>query len=186
MGKNSGEITNLRASLPDTVVREANLWDAELLVGLGKRAFFEAFAGQTAPDDMAAYLKSTFCIDRIAEQLNDNHSLYLIIELQADPLGYAFLYPTRIPDCMKDPGAIQLIRFYLLKKYCGCGVGNVLMQDCLNAAHAEGYRSVWLSSWELNGRANAFYKKWHFKIIGRQKFQVGSDIQNDYIFMRTI
>jgi len=61
-------------------------------------------------------------------------------------------------------------------------VGNILMQTCLDASYARGYRSVWLSSWELNGRANAFYKRWHFKVIGRQKFRVGSDVQNDHIF----
>ena len=44
--------------------------------------------------------------------------------------------------------------------------------------------TVWLSSWELNRRANAFYEKWHFKVVGRQQFVVASDIQNDFIFRR--
>ena len=184
--RGTGEITNQRASLTDTVIREANRQDAELLVELGKRAFYEAFAEQTAPEDMTAYLQTTFSIDGIKAQLNNKDSLYLIIELQADSVGYAYLYPTRPPGCIKDPKAIQLIRFYLLKKCYGLGVGNTLMQTCLDESHARGYRSVWLSSWELNGRANAFYKRWHFKVVGRQKFVVGSDIQNDYIFRRDL
>ncbi len=155
-----------------------------MLVELGKRAFYEAFDEQTAPEDMAAYLQATFSIDEIKTQLNNKDSLYLIIELQADPVGYAYLYPTRPPGCIKDPKAIQLIRFYLLKKCYGLGVGNTLMQTCLDESHARGYRAVWLSSWELNGRANAFYKRWHFKVVGRQKFVVGSDVQDDFIFMR--
>jgi ribosomal protein S18 acetylase RimI-like enzyme len=184
--KNSSKIINDRVSSPDTVIRAAHPCDAELLVELGKRAFYEAFSGQTAPDDMAAYIRTTFCTGSIAEQLRNNHTLYFIIEVQTDPLGYAYLYPSPIPDCVKDPDAIQLIRFYLLKKYYGCGVGNVLMRHCLNAARARGYRSVWLSSWDLNDRANVFYKKWQFEIVGRQTFKVGSDIQNDHILMRKI
>ena len=184
--RRDGKITNQRTSLPDMVVRRAKRQDAELLVELGKRAFYEAFAEQTAPEDMTAYLQSTFSIEETTTQLNNKESLYLIIELQADSVGYAYLYPTRPPECIKDPKAIQLIRFYLLKKCYGLGVGNTLMQTCLDESYVRGYRSVWLSSWELNGRANAFYKRWHFKVIGRQKFKVGSDVQNDFIFMRKL
>lgn len=182
MKKNTDKMTNQRSSLADAVIREANRHDAELLVELGKSAFYEAFAEQTAPEDMAAHLQTAFSLDEIKTQLNDKDSLYLIIFLQADPVGYAYLYPTRPPGCIKEPGAIQLIRFYLLKKCYGIGAGNALMQTCLDESRARSYRSVWLSSWELNGRANAFYKKWNFEIVGRQKFVVGSDIQNDHIF----
>jgi ribosomal protein S18 acetylase RimI-like enzyme len=184
--RRDGKITNQRTSLPDMVVRRAKRQDAELLVELGKRAFYEAFAEQTAPEDMTAYLQTTFSIEETTAQLNNKDALYLIIELQADSVGYAYLYPTRPPECIKDPKAIQLIRFYLLKKCYGLGVGNTLMQTCLDESYVRGYRSVWLSSWELNGRANAFYKRWHFKVIGRQKFKVGSDVQNDFIFMRKL
>jgi len=184
--KRTGKITNQRASLPDTVIREAHRQDAELLVDLGKRTFKEAFVEQTAPADMAAYLQTTFSIDAIKAQLNHKDSLCLIIELQADPLGYAYLFPTQPPACIKDPKAIQLIRIYLLKKCYGLGLGDALMQTCLDHSGAWGYRSVWLSSWELNDRANAFYRRWHFKVVGRQKFVVGSDVQNDFIFMRSL
>jgi ribosomal protein S18 acetylase RimI-like enzyme len=186
VGKNTGKIPNRRASLSNTVIREADRQDADLLVALGKRTFKEAFAGQTAPADMVAYLQTTFSSDGIKAQLNSKDSLYLIIQLQADPLGYAYLYPTQPPACIEDPKAIQLIRFYLLKKCYGLGVGNTLMQACLEKSGARGHRTVWLSSWELNRRANAFYKRWHFEVVGRQKFVVGSDVQNDFIFVRDL
>jgi ribosomal protein S18 acetylase RimI-like enzyme len=186
VGKNTSKIPTRRERQPDRVIRKANQQDAELLVELGKRAFYEAFAEQTAPADMAAHLQTAFSFDEIKTQLNDKDSLFLIIFLQADPVGYAYLYPAQPPACIKDPEAIQLIRFYLLKKCYGLGVGNTLMQTCLDKSGARGYRTVWLSSWELNGRANAFYKRWHFKVVGRQKFVVGSDVQNDFIFVRDI
>ena len=183
-GKNDASPTPLQTRVPDAVIREARHPDAELLVELGRRSFFEAFAEQTAPGDMAAYLKTTFSIDQTMAQMNKKDSIFLIIEQQTDPVGYAYLFPNHPPGCIRDPKAIQLIRFYLLKKWYGRGVGNSLMQACLHESGARGYRTVWLSSWELNGRANAFYKRWHFKVVGRQKFVVGNDEQNDLIFMR--
>lgn len=186
MKESSVRISNQRLHQSDTVMRKADRQDAALLAELGKRAFHEAFAGQTAPEDMATYLQSTFPIDKIKRELNNKDSQYLIAELQTDPVGYAYLDPTQPPGCIEDPNAIQLTRFYLLKKCYGLGVGNSLMQACLNESSARGHRTVWLSSWELNGRANAFYKRWHFKVAGRQKFVVGSDVQNDFILRRDL
>ncbi len=185
-GKKAGKIKNERTNLTDTVIREAHRQDAELLVELGKRTFCEAFTAQTPPEDMAAHLRTTFSLDDIKTQLDDKDTLYLISDLQAEPVGYAYLYPTQPPAAIKDPMAIQLIRFYLLEKCYGLGVGNTLMQSCLTESSARGYRTVWLSSWELNRRANAFYRRWHFKVVGRQQFVVGSDVQNDYIFIRDL
>ncbi len=59
----TAEIKDQQANRPDMVIRMANRRDAELLVELGKRAFYEAFAEQTAAEDMAAYLQTTFAID---------------------------------------------------------------------------------------------------------------------------
>jgi ribosomal protein S18 acetylase RimI-like enzyme len=186
MRKDKVKIPDQQPNLPVTVIREAGWKDAELLVELGKRSFHEAFAAQTSPEDMAAHLRTTFSLDDIKTQLDDKDTVYLIVDLQAEPAGYAYLYPTQPPAAIKDPMAIQLIRFYLLEKCYGLGVGNTLMQSCLTESSARGYRTVWLSSWELNGRANAFYRRWHFKVVGRQPFVIGSDVQNDLIFRRDL
>ena len=167
-------------------IRKATRSDAKLLAELGKLSFYEAFSTQTAPHDMEAHLQTAFNVNEIIDQLNNDQSVFFIVEIKSSPGGYAYLYPTTPPKLIKEPNPIQLIRFYLRKNYYGQGVGNELMKACLKEAHAQGYRSVWLSSWELNDRANAFYKKWQFSIVGRQKFVVGSDSQTDFVFIRRI
>jgi ribosomal protein S18 acetylase RimI-like enzyme len=167
-------------------IRKAELSDAELLVKLGRQSFHEAFATQTEPQDMEVHLRTAFNINAINTELKNDHSLFIIVETETSPVGYAYLHPKIPPDCMTYADPIQLERFYLLKNYYGQGVGNALMKACLKEAKALGYRSVWLSSWELNDRANSFYKKWQFKIVGRQRFAVGNDVQNDYVFSRRL
>jgi ribosomal protein S18 acetylase RimI-like enzyme len=167
-------------------VRPASPSDAGRLAELGRRCFYEAFAEQTAPEDMTAYLKSTFNQATIEAQIKAPRSLFFIAEADAAAAGYVYSYPTKPPDCVRDPAAIQLIRLYLRKRYYGRGVGNALMQTVLGTAGAHGYQTVWLSSWKLNDRANAFYRRWEFKVVGDQKFTVGADVQDDFIFSRKI
>ena len=170
----------------EITIRIADPIDAELLANLGRSSFSEAFAAETAPEDMAQHLQKAFRIEDIAEQLKNDLSLFVIIEIGSVAAGYAYLHPGAPPDCVASPNPIQLNRFYLRKKYYGRNVGNTLMKACLDFARARGFQSVWLSTWEFNHRASAFYKKWEFEIAGRAKFKVGSDIQNDNIFLRRI
>ena len=167
-------------------VRKAFPKDVDLLIQLGERCFYEAFNDVTAPDDMEAYLTSTFQGSEIEKQLMDDHSLIFIADVGADPAGYVYSHPAVTPQCVSDKASIKLERLYLRKLYYGREVGDALMQITIEESRRRGYQSIWLSSWELNGRANAFYNKWGFKIVGNQKFAVGSDIQNDFILSRNI
>jgi ribosomal protein S18 acetylase RimI-like enzyme len=179
MAKKTPELSeiNIRIAGPD---------DAGMLADLGRASFYEAFAEETAPEDMAEHLRSAFKIEDIAKQLQNDPSLFIIIEINSAAVGYAYLHPEHPPDCVKTANPVQLKRFYLRKAYYGRNVGNTLMKACLDFARSRGFQSVWLSTWEYNHRASAFYKKWEFDVVGRAKFTVGSDIQNDNIFARTI
>ena len=172
--------------VPETTIRIAEPVDANLLAELGRASFYEAFAEQTAPQDMQTHLQKAFDVDEIRGQLDNDRSLFIIIEADSLAAGYAYLHPHDPPDCVKTPHPIQLIRFYLRKDYYGRNVGRTLMKACLEFARAKGFQSVWLSTWELNHRANAFYKKWDFEVVGDAKFTVGNDVQNDFIFARII
>ena len=167
-------------------VRKALPEDLDLLIKLGTRCFYEAFNDVTAPDDMEAYLSSTFQKAAIESQLMDKRSLIFIADVGTDPAGYVYSHPAATPQCVSDKTAIKLERLYLRKRYYGRAVGDALMQISIEKFRFHGYHSVWLSSWELNDRANAFYKKWGFKIVGTQKFTVGSDIQSDFILSRKL
>jgi ribosomal protein S18 acetylase RimI-like enzyme len=167
-------------------IRDALPPDVDLLIQLGKRCFYEAFNDVTAPEDMEAYLTSTFQQSEIEKQVRDDRSLIFIAEIGSDPAGYVYSHPAITPDCVKDKASIKLERLYLRRRYYGRAVGDALMQTSIEEFRLKGYQTVWLSSWESNDRANAFYKKWGFMVVGHQKFTVGSDIQNDYILSRTL
>lgn len=172
--------------LPAVSIRLAGPMDADLLVALGRTMFYEAFSEQTDPQDMESHLQNAFKIDEIRRQLNGDRAFFLLIEVDSKVAGYAYLDAESSPASIKAPNPIQLVRLYLRQDYYGRNVGNYLMKACLETARSKGFEAVWLSSWELNHRANAFYKKWKFEIVGRAKFRVGSDIQDDFIFTRRI
>jgi ribosomal protein S18 acetylase RimI-like enzyme len=68
-----------------------------------------------------------------------------------------------------------------VQEYIGKGVGRELMAAAIREAGQRGCDSVWLGVWEKNPRAIAFYKKWGFQEVGSHVFQLGDDLQTDFI-----
>ena len=45
---------------------------------------------------------------------------------------------------------------------------------------------MWLGVWERNWRAQAFYRKWEFTVVGDHVFLLGSDAQTDLLMERRL
>ena len=171
---------------PSPVVRLARANDADSLAELGARTFRETFADDNRPEDMAAYLASSFGPVLQAAELADPHSLFLIAEIDGVATGYAKLLPGKPPDGVTDNKPIELVRLYVSEQWLGLGVGAALMRVCIDEAKQQGYRTLWLGVWEHNDRARAFYGKWRFRDVGQHIFQLGADAQRDVLMERSV
>lgn len=175
-----------RGTLNGLTFRHASLEDAPLLSELGARTFRDAFAHRMNPVDVAAYLAKSFSLAQVQEELGDPLATYILTLTGGEPAGYAKLYQGPSPECVLDRPAIELVRFYTCQPWWGRGVSGAQMQVCLDLACQAGFSGIWLSSWKLNDRANAFYRKWGFTVAGEKTFTVGSDVQEDFIYARQL
>jgi ribosomal protein S18 acetylase RimI-like enzyme len=60
------------------------------------------------------------------------------------------------------------------------------MERCIQLARENSFQTLWLGVWEHNLRAQAFYKKYGFKMVGQHIFRLGTDDQVDSIMTHTI
>ena len=169
-----------------TQIRIARYEDAALLAEIGRRAFDEAYGHFNDSTDMAVYLAEAFSPEKQAAELLQPSSMFLILETEGQPAGYARLLDIPAPAFVKAARPLELVRIYVLRPWMNQGLGGQLMQCCINQAQAGGYDALWLSVWTKNPRAVAFYRKWGFEVSGRAPFIIGSDVQEDYIMTRAI
>ena len=64
----------------------------------------------------------------------------------------------------------------------GTGIAGQLMAEVLGRATSRGAKSVWLGVNGMNERAQRFYAKHGFKVIGDRKFVVGDRTEDDLVF----
>lgn len=124
------------------LIRRANLTDASLLAELGARTFYDTFAADNRPEDMAAYLAASFSPAKQAEELLDALSLFIIAEIDNEVVGYAQLHAGVSPECITGAMPIELARFYVVADWHGRGVSAALMRACIDEAQKAGYQTL--------------------------------------------
>ena len=60
------------------------------------------------------------------------------------------------------------------------------MDACFSRAKETGRDVIWLGVWEFNPRAQRFYEKNGFRLVGKHTFLLGSDPQTDLLMQKKI
>lgn len=171
-------------------IRAATPADADALSELAARTFWDTFAADNSPDDIAAYMSATFTPQLQAAELVGPGAVVLVATVDGsgdDLIAYAHIGAGPAPEPVSGPEpAIELRRFYVTAEWHGLGVAQQLMQRVWSAAGELGGRTLWLGVWERNARAIAFYRKVGFRHVGSQPFQLGRDMQTDWVMVRML
>ena len=169
-------------------IRQAIPEDAKLLTDLAYTTFWDAFAHhpKNAPDDLNHYMRQAFNTDQIAAELADEKSIFLVAELAGKAAGYAKLAIDNIEPGITAEHPIELVRLYSHQEYLGQGIGQSLMDACFERAKQEGRDVMWLGVWEYNPRAQRFYEKNGFRVVGSHVFQLGEDAQTDLLMQKEL
>lgn len=167
-------------------VRVADVGDAGVLADLGRRTFYETFAAHNKPDDMDAYMREAFDVERIAAELREPGAVCLVAEAQSKVIGFARLASATPPACVTGPAPVRLVKLYVSADAIGSGVGAALMRSGIEWARNAHHETLWLGVWEHNHRARAFYERWGFVPVGTETFRLGTDDQTDVLMQRVL
>jgi ribosomal protein S18 acetylase RimI-like enzyme len=166
---------------PPQTIREVTLADTALLATLARQTFQDAFGHLIPVVSMQAYLDESFHPKRVAAEIEDPSTLFLLAEDCGEPAGYAKLYWGNIDTKIIGLNPIKLWRLYAASNRIGSGIGSALMLECINVAKSRGHQTLWLTVNIGNARAIAFYERFGFEITGESGFLLGGVLQQDHI-----
>ena len=166
--------------------RTATTDDTAALAAFSERVFRETFGPHNRPEDMDAYCSSAFSLAQQRRELEDPDRHIVLAMLAGELVGYAQLCAEPAPAFVTGEAPIEIRRFYVDPRWHGCGHAHALMTEVMNAAQHRGARTLYLSVWDRNHRAIAFYAKYGFAHVGTKVFLLGADRQGDYVMMRPL
>lgn len=162
--------------MKDIEIRSATAQDARLVSTLGAVTFYEAYFEQDDPPDLADYIHESFALEKIRAEIEDSSATFFIIYHNRHAAGYAKLRENSEVHCVKNDSAIELQRIYIVERFFGKGLGETLLEHCLQTARERGFETLWLGVWEENRRALRFYEKHGFREVGKITFPYGDAV----------
>jgi ribosomal protein S18 acetylase RimI-like enzyme len=167
-------------------IREAAAADAAAVAQFAERTFRETYAEFNTPADMEAHVAAHLQASNMQRAIADPGQRILVAEQGATLCAFAQLVRGVAPDGVTGAAPVGLLRFYVDTPWKGQGLAQRLMAASMATAVALGGDVLWLGVWERNPRAIAFYRKCGFTQVGVADFQLGADIQHDYILQRRL
>ncbi len=178
------------------VVRRATADDAAEAAWLAALTFPLACPAGTLPADMAAHIAHKLTPAHFRAWATSPEHALLVHDDGTRLLGYALLV-RGAPGGPAEAGAlreatgreapyVELSKIYVHPDALGGGVAGTLMRGAVDAAAELGPGlPFWLGTNEANERAQAFYRKSGFEVIGRRTFVVGGVEHDDVVLRRT-
>ncbi|MEV6768703.1 GNAT family N-acetyltransferase [Nocardia sp. NPDC051030] len=168
------------------IVDRAKPDDANELGDVAAATFPMACPPESTPEDIAAFIAEVLSPNRFQDYLADPARTVLKALADEKIIGYALLNTAEPadPDVAKVielRPITELSKMYVLAGHHGNGVSAALMQAALDSAREDGSAGVWLGVNQKNARAQRFYGKHGFQIVGTKTFMVGSQQHHDYV-----
>lgn len=179
----------------DAVIRidHAGPDDAEVLARFASRAFIDAYGADNPPEHVREYAKTAFAIETVRRQLADPATVFLIAKhgsVFADQgkgeIAYVKLCKDQAIEELADPAPMQLERIYVDQTSQSSGLGRMLLDATFDLARHDSIETIWLAVWEKNERAQRFYARNGFEVVGKTYFMLGPERQEDLVLARKL
>lgn len=167
-------------------IRIAKADDAALLHAVAAATFALACPPETTQQSIDAFIAKHLSETSFAGYLADPDRRLLIAEDDGVTAGYTMLVfgepsdPDVVASLTLRPTA-ELSKCYVLPGHHGTGLARQLMAASVSLARDSGAAAVWLGVNEHNARANRFYEKNGFSVVGTKHFLVGDRLEDDFV-----
>lgn len=165
--------------MQDIAIYKVSLQDVEALQAIGRVTFSQTFSEHNNAEDMEAYLKTSYAIEKLTAEINNPESEFYFAKENENIIGYLKINTGKAQTEIKNLDAFEIERIYVDQAYLGKKIGQILFQKALQLAKQKKAAYVWLGVWEENNRAIAFYKKNGFVPFDKHIFKLGNDEQTD-------
>lgn len=163
------------------IIRTAISTDAGELACLAERTFRDAFEAENSAADIDSHCAANFGEEMQLKEICDPNYLNLVADHDGELIAFAQIRLRSPKEIVVAELPAELHRLYVSEKWHGQGTAHEIMSELLRAPTLKEADVLWLSVWEHNPRATAFYRKYGFEVVGDHVFQVGSDPQRDLV-----
>ena len=160
--------------------------DAHRVSALAIETFPLACPPGTTQENIDQFCTAKLSPESFEAYLADPRILILLADHGEELLGYVMSVSGEPDDpviakAVSARPTVEISKIYVRVGAHGSGIAQQLMSVAVENARAEGAQSVWLGVNQQNERANTFYDRNGFVLVGERRFQVGDSLEEDFV-----
>ena len=164
-------------------IRIGSVADAETISALAIQVFLDTYATEGVSPGLAKEAFAEYGQAIFAQRLGQEGRSFYLAERNAALLGFAEVQQDHTESPIPGVGGSQLVRLYVQPQAQRSGIGRTLLQATERCALDARTAGVWLSAWEHNARALAFYSRQHYEDVGHAQYVIqGQSFGNRVLF----
>ncbi|MFI6866656.1 GNAT family N-acetyltransferase [Nocardia sp. NPDC050406] len=172
-------------------VERADTQDAAELSAVAAVTFPLACPPGSTAEDIAAFVADVLSPESFSRYLTDPTRTVLKAVDGDRIIGYSLLHAAEPADpdvaaAVTVRPVLELSKMYVLPGHHGNGVSAALMAATVEIARGDGVAAVWLGVNQENLRAQRFYGKQGFEVVGVKTFLVGTQLHSDFVMQRDL
>ena len=160
--------------------------DALCLGVLALQVFLDTYARQGIRPALAREALERGSRESFEALIADPLECVLVAERAGHLVGFAHLRAATPHAQVGDPTAAELCRLYVQEPFTGRGVGRALLREAERAAAARGAGTLWLTAWDGNARALAFYPRQGYAHVGDTLYTFEGESYGNFLFARRL
>jgi GNAT superfamily N-acetyltransferase len=172
-------------------VRVAGAGDAAVLHEVAAATFALSCPPGTTQQAIDDFIATTLSESRFDEYLADGSRVLLLAEVDGVAVGYTMVIVGEPTDAdvlvsITTRPTAELSKLYVLAGHHGACIAPKLVEASVGVAIEHGARAMWLGVNQQNARANRFYEKNGFVLVGTKRFLVGGKYEDDFVRERPL
>ena len=167
-------------------VRPATPADALCLGVLSTQVFLDTYAPHGIRPALAAEVLAQHSVAVYEALLADPRVTLFVAECDGHLVGFSQVRDDVGHALVPEAAAAELDRLYVHERFTGRGVGRDLLRQAEKTAAARGADTLWLTAWEGNARALAFYPRRGYENLGRTVYTFEGDDYPNHLFAKRV
>jgi diamine N-acetyltransferase len=169
---------------PKFELRAASQSDAVTVAALSVQVFLDTYATQGIRADLAREAFAEYSAEAFARRLDETDRAFILAEAGTGLLGYAeVLLSPLIAPAAQLSGA-ELVRLYVQPAAQRLGIGRALLEHTAQAVLAANIPAVWLTAWDGNANARAFYARMGYADVGATTYSFQGHTYANRVFAK--
>lgn len=160
--------------------------DAVAIAALATQVFLDTYAGHGVRPDVARQAFHVCSEVAFSARLAQAQRRFFIAAQGDAVLGFAEVRDSELASPVPAISGAELVRLYIQPRAQRAGVGRALVSEAERHASVASLRSLWLTAWDGNAGALAFYRRMGYADVGATTYSFESQTYGNRVLAKLL